>query len=115
MGYYDVEVSDNGGHDNFGDRKAVLIARYRVKFSTEIRQNLIRLLWLHFDVVKPPIGWLLIHFSKTTSNKLPNHMICFTLPKCFCKRCWEVTFLARFDRLSFNEKMANVLMTYIDE
>ncbi len=115
MGFYDVEMSDNRGHDNFGDRKTVVIAHYRVKFSTENRQNSIRVLWLHFDVVKPPIGWLLIHFSKTASNKLPNHMICFALPKCFCKRCWAVTFLACFDRLSFNEKMANVLMTYIDE
>ena len=61
------------------------------------------------------IGWSLIHFSKTASNKLPNHMICFTLPKCFSKRCRVVTFLPRFDRLSFNEKMANVLMTSVDE
>jgi hypothetical protein len=35
-------MSDNKGHDNFGDRKPLLIARYRVNFSTEIRQNLIR-------------------------------------------------------------------------
>ena len=37
-GLSDVEMSYKRGHENFGDRKAV-IARYRVKFSKEIRQN----------------------------------------------------------------------------
>jgi hypothetical protein len=61
-------MSDNRGHDNFGDRKTVVIARHRVKFATENRQNSMSVLWLPFDVVKPPIGWLLIHFSKTASQ-----------------------------------------------
>jgi hypothetical protein len=63
-------MSDNRGHDNFGDRKIVVIARYRVKFSTENRQNSMRVLWLHFDVVKPHIGCLLTTSSKTTSKML---------------------------------------------
>ena len=72
-------MSYKRGHENLGDRKALVIARYRVKFSTENRQNSIRVLWLHFDVVKTPIGWLLIHFSKTTSKKRQNPSLTFTL------------------------------------
>jgi len=93
-------MSYKRGNDNFVDQKTVAIACYRVKISTENRQNSSRVLWLHFDVVKPPIGWLSIHFSKTTCKKLQNRTLYFTLPKCFCKTYWVVTFLARFDRLS---------------
>jgi hypothetical protein len=59
------------------EKPLLYIALYRVKISTEIRQNSTRLLWLDFDVVKPPIGCMLIHFSKSTSNKLPNRIFCF--------------------------------------
>jgi hypothetical protein len=119
-------MSYKRGNDNFADQKTVAIAHYRVKLSTEIRQISTRQFWLHFDVVEPPIGCLLIHFSKSTSNKLPNHLFCFYIWPCFCKKYCQVTFSARFDRLSFKFKigeclddicrrMANVLMTSVAE
>jgi hypothetical protein len=49
-----------------------------IEMMVENRQNSIRVLWVHFDfvkTVKTPIGWILIHFSKTTAKKVQNHTL----------------------------------------
>jgi hypothetical protein len=52
-----------------------ILANFRRNFGAMLRDSngfsvakiVVASFVTHFDVVKPPIGWMLIHFSKTTS------------------------------------------------